>query len=208
MSRYTGSLFKKSRRLEFSLLENDKEFSKGKKRRTPPGQHGDKKVKLSNYGEQLREKQKLSIMYGCNDKQMRRFVKMAKLFKIDGQSLQNDLALLYVLESRLDNLVYRMGFAPTRRAARQLVNHAHVRVNGKKVDIPSYIVNIGDEISVKDASKSLKLVQEAIVAGNVAPFVEVNKEAVSGKFNRYPERSELNGDIREGNVIEYYNKLG
>ena len=157
MSRYTGSINRKSRRLHFSILENNKEFLKGKKREYAPGQHGMANKKLSGYGQQQAEKQKLAYMYGINNRQFQRIFKIAKLMK--GSTSLN---LLIVLESRLDNLVYRMNFAPTRRAARQLVNHGHILVNGNKCDIPSMIINVGDTISVKEKSRNLPLVKQAI----------------------------------------------
>jgi small subunit ribosomal protein S4 len=153
MSRYTGSINRKSRRLGFSLLENNKEFSKGKKRTYAPGQHGQRRSKPSEYKLQLVEKQKAALMYGLNDRQFKRFIGIAR--KMEGSNAAN---LMNLLESRIDSLVYRMGFAPTRRAARQLVNHGHVRVNGKKISIPSYIVNLGSEISIKEVSKALPVV--------------------------------------------------
>lgn len=194
--RYTGSIFKKSRRYGISLLENNKEFSKGKKRTTPPGQHGDKRVKLSGYGEQLREKQRLQYMYGINDRQFRRLFKIAQ--KMKGSLSMN---LLIVLESRLDNLVYRMGFAPTRRAARQLVSHGHILLNGQKCDIPSAIVNLGSTIQVKEKSKKLPVVNSGEIIKPL-PFVEVNSDKKEGTYIRFPERSELNQDIIETYVVE------
>ncbi|MDR3249483.1 MAG: 30S ribosomal protein S4 [Mycoplasmataceae bacterium] len=200
--RYTGSINRKSRRLGFSLLENNKEFSKGKKRTYAPGQHGNKRTRNSQYKLQLVEKQKMALMYGMADKQFKRIIILA--LKLKGSTSAN---LLNLLESRIDNLVYRMGFAPTRRAARQLVNHGHIRLNGKKESIPSYICKVGDVISVKDHSKSLPVVNTA--ANNVAPiaFVSVDNGNKTGTYLRYPERNELNPDIKEAYVIEYYNKL-
>jgi small subunit ribosomal protein S4 len=193
MSRYTGSIYKKSRRLGFSLLENDKEFSKGKKRTTPPGQHGTRRRKISGYGEQLQEKQKLMFLYGLNDRQFRRLFQIARK---RGGVLTLDL--LQVLESRLDSLVFRMGLAPTRRAARQLVNHGHILVDGKKCDIPSRIIELNSVITVKDKSKKL-ISTEAML---IAKFVEVDKDKLIGKFNRYPERKELPENINESYVVE------
>jgi small subunit ribosomal protein S4 len=153
MSRYLGSINRKSRRLGFSILETNKEFLKGKKRTYAPGQHGQANRKLSGYGEQLAEKQKLALMYGMNDRQFRRLFTIAK--KMKGSTALN---LLIVLESRLDNLVYRMGFAPTRRAARQLVTHGHILVNGKKNDIASCVIPLNTEISIKEKSRKLPVV--------------------------------------------------
>jgi small subunit ribosomal protein S4 len=196
MSRYTGSINRKARRLGFSILENNKEFLKGKKRTTAPGQHGAAQKKLSGYGEQLAEKQKLAYMYGMNDRQFRRLFSIAK--KMKGS---NALNLLIVLESRLDNLVYRMGFAPTRRAARQLVNHGHVLVNGKKIDIPSAIIGVGSEIAIKDKSKKLNIVNFDEKISTLA-FVEADQATKIGKYLRFPERTELNQEINETYVVE------
>lgn len=133
MARYTGPSWKQSRRLKFSVLENGKELQK---RNYAPGQHGQRRAKLSEYALQLQEKQKVRFTYGVSEKQFRNL--FTKAGKLEGKHGEN---FLFLLESRLDNLVYRMGFATTRRQARQLVNHGHVLVDGKKVDIPSYIVN-------------------------------------------------------------------
>lgn len=201
MSRFTGSIFKKSRRLGFSLLENNKEFTKGKKRTYGPGQHGNKKVKLSNYGQQLVEKQKLMFLYGLNDRQFRRLYKVAL-----GRSGILTLNLLQVLESRLDSLVYRAGFAPTRRAARQLVNHSHILVNGKKVNIPSALVEVGSTIQVKEASLKVPLIKNT--DNKAAAFIEVvDKANKVVKLSRLPERDELPTDVNEAYVVEWYNRL-
>ncbi|MBQ5492774.1 MAG: 30S ribosomal protein S4 [Mycoplasmataceae bacterium] len=198
--RYTGSIFKKSRRYGISLLENNKEFLKGKKRTTAPGQHGDKKVKLTGYGEQLREKQRLQYMYGITDRQFRRMFSIAE--KMKGNLSMN---LLIVLESRLDNLVYRMGFAPTRKAARQLVSHGHILLNGKKCDIPSTIVALKDSIEVKEKSKKLPVVNTNEIIKPLG-FVEVSADK-KGTYLRYPQRPELNLDINETYVVEWYTRL-
>ena len=155
MSRYTGPSFKKSRSVGFSTLENGKDLARRPYR---PGMHGAKKQgKLSNYGEQLKEKQKVKFMYGLNERQFHKtFVEAGKLQGIHGENF------LKLLESRLDNLVYRMGFANTRRGARQLVNHGHITVDGKKVDIPSYRVKPGSTISLKESDKDLKVVKESL----------------------------------------------
>ena len=200
MSRYTKSIFKKSRRLGFSILENNKEFSKGKKRTTPPGQHGAGKRKMSGYAEQLKEKQKIQLVYGLNERQLRNTFSKAR--NIDGILGTN---FLRQLESRLDNIVYRMGFAPTRRGARQLVNHGHILLNGKKATIPSMICSVGDEIEVKQKSKSLPLVEKN--KDVVYKFVEVNKDSRKGKYTRLPERDELNAEINEIQVVEWFNRL-
>lgn len=197
--RYTGSIFRKSRKLGFSLLENNKEFSKGKKRTTRPGQHGAKRIKLTNYAEQLQEKQKLMFLYGLNDRQFRRFFMIAKKHK--GATTLN---LLKVLESRLDSLVFRAALAPTRRSARQLVSHGHVLVNGKKVNIPSIILNPGDVIAIDDKSKDMSLIKE--VKNSPAEFVKLDKNNLSAEYTRYPEREELPEGIHEAHVVEWFNR--
>lgn len=201
MSRYTGSVNRKSRRLGFSILENNKEFLKGKKREYPPGQHGQAKKKISGYGQQLAEKQKLAFMYGINDRQFQRLFRIAK--KMKGSTSLN---LLIVLESRLDNITYRMGFAPTRRASRQLVTHGHIRVNGKKCDIASMMVKVGDEVSVKEKSQKLPVVTANLEAATLA-FVKVDPSTFSGSYLRFPERQELNQDVNETNVVEWYSRI-
>ncbi len=201
MSRYTGSINRKSRRLHFSILENNKEFLKGKKREYAPGQHGVSNNKLSGYGQQQAEKQKLAYMYGLNNRQFQRIFKVAK--KMKGSTSLN---LLIALESRLDNLVYRMNFAPTRRAARQLVNHGHVLVNNKKCDIPSIIIQVGDTITIKEKSRTLPIVKASIENATLG-FVKVDKTIFSGKYVRFPERQELNHDINETYVVEWFSRI-
>ena len=200
MSRYTGPSYKQARRTGFSLLENGKELA-----RKPygPGAHGqDRKRRPSTYSVQLREKQKVRFMYGLNERQFVKTYKEAgKLQGIHGENL------LKLLESRLDNLVYRMGFAQTRRAARQLVNHGHITVNGKKVDIPSYRCKPGDVITLKEQSKDHKAVKEFLskVLKRVE-FITFDDNKLTGTFVRLPERSELNPEINESLVVEYYNR--
>ena len=202
MSRYTGSINHKSRRLGFSILENNKEILKGKKRQYPPGQHVSTiGRKLSGFGKQQVEKQKLAYMYGMNNRQFQRLFLVAK--KMQGSTSMN---LLIVLESRLDNMVYRMGFAPTRRSARQLVTHGHILVNGKKCDIPSKLLKINDEVSVKEKSRKLPIVK-GVENSNTVGFVKVDKPAFSGKFIRFPERSELNQDINETYIVEWFSRI-
>ena len=195
--RYTGSDWKRSRRLGFSTLETGKELAK---RPYGPGQHGNgRKKKPSEYGKQLVEKQKLRQMYGVNERQFRRLFLLAlKSKEVTG------VAFMKLLESRLDNLVFRMGFARTRRGARQLVNHGHIEVNGRKVDIPSALCSIGDVISVKESSRSLKVIKESLdsVATKVG-WVEVDLEKMSGKYVREVERNELPRDIAESQIVEY-----
>ncbi|HMM00727.1 MAG TPA: 30S ribosomal protein S4 [Bacilli bacterium] len=201
MMRYTGSDWKRSRRLGYSTLETGKELAK---RPYGPGQHGNsRKRKPSEYGKQLIEKQKLRQTYGVNERQFQRLFHLAlKSKEVTG------LAFIRILESRLDNLVFRMGLARTRKAARQLVNHGHVVVNGKKVDLPSYLCSTGDVIGLKENSLNLKVVRESLDSVAVIPaFVSVDKEKAIGKFERLPERSEVVQDINEAQIIEYYNRL-
>lgn len=200
MARYTGPAYKKSRRLGFSTLENGKDIAK---RPYAPGQHGaGRRKKVSEYGIQLQEKQKIRFMYGLNEKQFRRlFDKASKMSGVHGENF------LKLLESRLDNLVYRMGMAATRRASRQLVNHGHILVNGKKVDIPSYQCKPGDVISVKENSLEHPAIRAALELKVARPaFVEFDEKKLSGSFVRLPERSELNAEINENLVVEFYNR--
>jgi len=203
MARVTKPVFKTARRLSFSILESGKEFSKGKQRQYAPGQHGPtKRVKLTNYGLQLREKQRIRYMYQMTERQFyNTYKKAGKMKGVTGHNF------LFLLESRLDNLVYRMGFASTRRGARQLVNHGHFLVDGKKVDIPSYSVKPGQVIEVKEKSKNLAIINESLDAVFKAPaFVDVDKKNKSGKYIRLPERNELNSEINELLVVEFYNR--
>ena len=200
MSRYTGSSYKQARRVGFSISETGKELAR---RPYGPGQHGqDRKGKLSNYGEQLKEKQKVRFMYGVNERQFKKtFNEASKMKGITGENF------LRLLESRLDNVVYRLGLATTRRAARQLVNHGHITVNASKVDIPSYRVKVGDVIAVKENSKDHPAMKAALekVTKRVE-FVTFDDKKLEGKLVRLPERSELNADINESLIVEFYNR--
>ncbi len=200
MARYTGPAYKKSRRLGFSTLENGKDIAK---RPYAPGQHGnDRRKKVSEYGIQLQEKQKVRFMYGLNEKQFHKlFDKASKMKGIAGENF------LKLLESRLDNVVYRMGLSNTRRGSRQIVNHGHILVNGKKVNIPSYQVKIGDVISVKENSQSHKAIKAALETTlNRPAFVTFDDKKMTGSFVRLPDRSELNQDVNESLIVEYYNR--
>ena len=200
MSKYTGPSYRKSRRLGFSILESGKELAK---RPYAPGLHGQKRAKkLSNYGVQLQEKQKVRFMYGLNEKQFRKtFEEAGKLKGVHGENF------LKLLESRLDNLVYRIGFATTRKGARQLVNHGHVTVNGKKVNIPSYRCVPGDVIAIKESDKNLVIVKSSLEAlNNRVEYVTYDEAKMTGTYVRYPERSELNVDINESLIVEFYNR--
>ena len=200
MSRYTGSTNRVARHLSFSILENGKELAK---KPYAPGQHGNSRKKLSDYGTQLQEKQKVRFMYGVNEKQFRKiFDEAGKMKGVHGENF------LRLLESRLDNLVYRLGFATTRRGARQLVNHGHITVNGKKVDIPSYRVKLGDVISLKEDDKNLKVVTESLEkTAKRVDFVSYDEAKKELTFVRRPERSELNADINEALIVEFYGRV-
>ena len=200
MARYTGPSYKQARRVNFSISETGKELAR---RPYGPGQHGkERKGKLSDYGTQLKEKQKVRFMYGVNERQFKKtFEEASKMKGIQGEDF------LRLLESRLDNLVYRIGFATTRRGARQLVNHGHVTVNGNKVDIPSYRVKVGDVIAMKEDDKNLKVVAEALskVTKRVE-FINYDENKMEATYVRMPERNELNADINEALIVEFYNK--
>ncbi len=200
MSRYTGSTWKLSRRLGISLSGTGKELEK---RPYAPGQHGpNQRKKLSEYGLQLQEKQKLRHMFGVNERQFRRTFDIAG--KLAGKHGENFMILL---EARLDNVVYRMGLARTRRAARQLVNHGHILVDGKRVDIPSFRVKIGQTISLREKSQNLAVVKEAVEVNNFVPeYITFNADKLEGTFNRLPERSELPAEINEALIVEFYNR--
>ncbi len=199
MSRYTGPSWKISRRLGYSISETGKEL---KKRPYAPGQHGQRRAKSSDYGTQLHEKQKVRFTYGVSEKQFRKTFNEAD--KMQGKHGENFLRLL---ESRLDNVVYRLGLAKTRAQARQLVNHGHFLVDGKKVDIPSYRLVPGQKVTLRETSKGLKVVQEAL-EGQYATvdFVSFDKDTNVGTFVRYPERNEILQEINEQLIVEYYNR--
>jgi len=200
MSRYTGPSWKLSRRLGMSVSETGKELQK---RKYAPGQHGPtRRIKLSEYGTQLQMKQFVRHMYGVNERQFSNLFK--KSAKMQGNQGVNFLLLL---ESRLDNVVYRMGLARTRRGARQLVNHGHIQVDGSRVDIPSYSVKPGQKISVQEKSKGFVAIQDALGALMHRPeFVTFDVETLTGEYVRLPERSELNDQINEAFIVEYYNR--
>lgn len=201
MSRYTGPSWKVSRRLGISLTGSGKELAR---RPYAPGQHGQSRRKLSEYGMQLREKQKLRMMYGLTERQFANTFKRAGKIR-EGKHGDNFMILL---EQRLDNVVYRLGLATTRRQARQLVNHGHITVDGKRVDIPSYEVKPGQVISLRERSKNLQIVKDALeaVVGR-APFVSFDEDKMEGTLVRLPERDELEANIDESLIVEYYNKL-
>jgi small subunit ribosomal protein S4 len=208
MARYTGALCRLCRR------EGEKLFFKGtrcytdkcsvEKRKYPPGQHGQGKGKISDYGIQLREKQKVRRIYGLMEKQFRLYFKKASTMKgVTGE------ILLQLLERRLDNVVFRSGFAQNRREARQLVRHGHFIVNGRSVDIPSYLVRPGDVLEVKEDSRSLAALAESLTAAEHRGFpewIEVEGQAMKARFVRVPARDEIQLPVQEQLIVELYSK--
>lgn len=202
MSRYTGPSWKISRRLGMSLSGTGKELAR---RPYAPGDHGQgRRGKLSEYGTQLREKQKLRMMYGLTERQFANlFIKAGKI-----REGKHGVNFMILLERRLDNMVYRLGLSTTRRQARQLVNHGHITVDGKRVDIPSYEVSVGQVVSVREKSKKLAVITGAVEAVVARPnFVQFDADKLEGSLTRLPEREELEADIDESLIVEYYNKL-
>ncbi|SDH31615.1 SSU ribosomal protein S4P [Alteribacillus persepolensis] len=200
MARYTGPTWKKSRRFGISLSGTGKELEK---RPYAPGEHGPtQRKKLSEYGLQLQEKQKLRYMYGLNERQFRKLFEQAgKMSGVHGENF------MILLESRLDNLVYRLGLARTRRAARQLVTHGHVTVDGGRVDIPSYRVKPNQTIGLREKSRNLSAVKEAVEVNNFVPeYLTFDEEKLEGTYTRLPERSELPSEITEALIVEYYSR--
>ena len=208
MARYTGPVEKLERRLGVSLALKGERRLAGKsaldKRPYAPGQHGQRRSKISEYGLQLREKQKAKFMYGISEKQFRR------LFQEAARREGNTGALLVqLLEQRLDNVVYRIGFATTRRFARQLVTHGHILVNGKRVDIPSYRVEPGAKVEVIEKSKNNPQIVRAIdltAQTGIVGWVDVEKDKKFGIFTRNPEREEVIIPIEERFIVELYSK--
>lgn len=199
--RDTSSSWKKSRRLGYSLSETGKEIAR---RPYGPGQHGNnRRRKQSEYGKQLSEKQKLRHTYGVNERQFTRLFLIAKKNK----EVVTGLAFIQILESRLDNLVFRLGIANTRPQARQLVNHGHILVDGKKVDIPSFIVPVGSTISVHENSRDLKVIKYNLEkVTSTVPFMTLDVANLKGTFDRLPERTEVVQEIQEALIIEFYNR--
>ena len=208
MARYTGSVCRLCRR------ENEKLFLKSERcftdkcgierRKYPPGMHGQGRRKVTDYGIQLREKQKARRTYGLLEKQFRIYFHSAD--KKKGVTGEN---LLVMLESRLDNVVYRMGFAGSRPSARQLVRHNHVRVNGKKVTIPSYRLQAGDEVQIKEKSQKIATIAESLetmIRRGVPGWVELDKDKFKGVFKSLPTREEIGGTINEQLIVELYSK--
>jgi len=208
MARYRGPVEKLERRLGVDLgLKGERRLA-GKsaleKRPYAPGQHGQRRTKISEYGLQLREKQKAKFMYGVSEKQFRALFKEAN--RRDGNT---GSILIQLLEQRLDNVVYRMGFATTRASSRQFVNHGHVLVDGKRVDIPSFRVKVGQKIEIREKSKANPQIVRAIELTNqtgIVEWVDVEKEKLFGIFNRVPEREEISIPVEERLIVELYSK--
>ena len=208
MSRYRGPLEKIERRLGVNLgLKGERRLA-GKsaleKRPYPPGQHGQSKSKPSEYGNQLKEKQKVKFMYGLSEKQFFNLFKEAA--RKSGNTGSN---LISLLERRLDNVVYRMGFASTRRFARQLVGHCHILVDGKKVNIPSFRVNDGQKIEIVEKSKKNSHILRSLELTNqtgICEWVDVDKDKVFGIFTRSPQREEVIIPVEERLIVELYSK--
>ena len=205
MARYRGPVEKLERRLGVSLALKGERRLAGKsaleKRPYAPGQHGQRKAKVSEYGLQLREKQKAKFMYGVSEKQFRRL--FAEAARREGNT---GALLISLLEQRLDNVVYRMGFASTRRFARQLVTHGHILVNGKRVDIPSYRVRAGEKIEIVEKSKENPQIVRAIEQTGIVAWVDVEKDKKYGIFTRIPEREEVVIPVEERYIVELYSK--
>ncbi len=208
MARYRGPVEKLERRFGVSLNLKGERRLAGKsaleKRPYGPGQHGQRRKKVSEYGLQLNEKQKAKFMYGIAEKQFRTLFKEAN--RLDGNTGEN---LITLIETRLDNVVYRMGFATTRRFARQLTTHGHILVNGKRVNIPSYRVKVGDKVEIREKSKNNVQVKRAIELTNqtgMVAWVDVDKEKLFGIFTRVPERSEVEIPVEERLIVELYSK--
>jgi small subunit ribosomal protein S4 len=208
MGRYTGPKWRIARRLGVNIYVGEEKTQKGKsildRRPYPPGQHGRTRRKISYYGRQLMEKQKVKYYYGIRERQFRRFYEMAE--RMRGQTGEN---LLKLLESRLDNVVYRLGFGKSHRHARQLVVHGHILVNGKKVDRPSYLVKPGDVIEVKEKSRDIPQIKEGIELAQkrgVPSWLELDAENFKGVVKAEPTREEIEIPVEEHLIVELYSK--
>ena len=203
MARYKGPRARMCRRLDYPVFESPK-FGNIRKN-YPPGQHGqNSRGKLSNYGIQLREKQRIKYLYGVLEKQFRNYFKKAANKK--GATGNN---LLIMLESRFDNTIYRLGFAPTRRAARQMISHKHFLINSKVINIPSYSLDEGDIIKVRDKSRKINIFQDSmrrIKGDHPSPWLTIDKGQLSGTFNKLPEREDIPEPVNEQLVVELYSK--
>ena len=200
MARYTGPSTKIARKFGEPIFGTDKDFEK---RNYPPGQHGlaSKRKKKSEYGTQLKEKQKVKYAYGLLERQFRNLYEKASRMK--GQKGEN---LIMLLESRLDNIVYRLGIAPTRAAARQLVSHAHITLNGVVCNIPSAHVKPGDVVAVRERSKSLEVITNSVASAAKYSWLEFDAKALTGKYINTPVRTEIPETINEQLIVELYSK--
>lgn len=206
MARYLGPRLKLARRegTDLMLTSGVRPLESKCKAETPPGQHGARRMRQSDYAIQLREKQKVRRMYGVLERQFRNYYK-----KADRQKGATGENLLRLLEGRLDNVVYRMGFGSTRQEARQLVSHKSIEVNGQSVNIPSYQVQAEDVVTVREKSRSQLRIQSALQLAAQraqAPWVEVDSGKLSGTFKRFPDREELPSEINENLIVELYSK--
>jgi small subunit ribosomal protein S4 len=200
MARYLGPKTKIARRFNDTIFGPDKSYEK---KNYPPGQHGNsrRRGKISEYGIQLKEKQKAKYTYGILERQFRNiFEKAARKKGITGE------VLLQLIESRLDNTVYRLGIAPSRAAARQLVSHRHITVNGDLVNIPSYSLRPGDVVGVRERSKSMEVIADSVVSRMNYSWLEWNADTLTGKFISYPERADIPEKINEQLIVELYSK--
>ena len=200
MARYTGPSTKIARKFGEPIFGTDKDFEK---RNYPPGQHGlaSKRKKKSEYGIQLKEKQKVKYTYGLLERQFRNLYERASRMK--GQKGEN---LIILLESRLDNIVYRLGIAPTRAAARQLVSHAHITLNGVVCNIPSAHVKPGDVVAVRERSKSLEVITNSVASAAKYSWLDFDAKALTGKYLNVPVRTEIPETINEQLIVEIYTK--
>lgn len=200
MARYTGPKSKIARKFKEPIFGPDKALEK---KNYPPGQHGlaSKRAKKSEYAIQLAEKQKAKYTYGILEKQFANiFDKASRAHGVTGE------VLIQLIESRLDNTVYRLGIAPTRDGARQLVSHRHITVNGGVVNIPSYTLRPGDVIAVRERSRSLEVIVNAITRSSTAPWLEFDKASLTGKFVAIPERHQVSENIKEQLIVELYSR--
>lgn len=208
MARYRGSVCRLCRREGMKLfLKGDRCFSEKcavERRNYPPGEHGQGRVKFSEYGNQLREKQKVKRIYGIMENQFHRYFKEAERMKgVTGENL------LILLERRLDNMVYRLGFATSRSEARQLIRHGHIKVNSRKVDIPSFLIKTGDTIQLREKSRKIGRVLdslETIARRGIPSWLEYNKNTFTGTIKALPTREELTMPISENLIVELYSK--
>lgn len=205
MARYRGPRAKIARKFGENIFGNPKVGKILERKNYPPGQHGQSRSRRrSNYGVQLLEKQKMRYTYGLLERQFRRYFRKAEQMK--GETGIN---LLQLLERRLDNIVYRLGFAPTRAAARQLVAHKHILVNGRPVTIPSYLISAGDEIQVRETSRKLTVIHDSVkqIRGDLdLPWLALDKASLLGKVLNIPERDQLDSTLKVQMVVELYSK--